>query len=79
MFWLSFVDDAQQRAVVREVSEACAKTARGRAALDRLAPALSGLRAAIDGQRFDADGKLPTGGRRLLGWSCGPHWLTESS
>lgn len=42
----------------------------------RLQPALLGLQAIAQGERFDASGLHPrSGGRRLYGWSFGSHWL----
>jgi hypothetical protein len=42
----------------------------------RVAPALVGLGYVAAGGRF-ADGGTPAGGRRLLGWTTGRHWLQE--
>jgi hypothetical protein len=39
-------------------------------------PAVTGLLDVAAGQRFNADGRTPTGGRRYLGWSTGPHWCS---
>lgn len=41
----------------------------------RFEPALLGLREVAAGSRFGEDGSLPSGGRRLLGWTTGKHWL----
>jgi hypothetical protein len=41
----------------------------------RFEPALLGLSAVAAGDAFDADGLHPGGGRRLLGWTLGQHWL----
>lgn len=41
---------------------------------DRLTPALVGLGYIAVGGRF-TDDITPAGGRRLLGWTTGPHWL----
>lgn len=41
----------------------------------RLAPAYAGLRTIYAGGRFDAQGHEEGGGRRLLGWTVGRHWL----
>lgn len=41
----------------------------------RFEPALLGLREVAAGSRFSEDGSLPSGGRRLLGWTTGKHWL----
>jgi hypothetical protein len=62
IFYLSFCDTAQQQEVLAELSLG-----------PRLNPALTGLVRIADGQRFDADGRVGDG-RRLLGWSVGPHW-----
>ena len=68
---LSFCSPAQQR---RLVAEAAAATATGRPA--GLAPVVAGLQHVLDGERFDGTGRTADGrGRRLLGWSVGPHWL----
>ncbi|HEV7707849.1 MAG TPA: hypothetical protein VGP16_06610 [Asanoa sp.] len=45
---------------------------------DRLTPALVGLGYVAHGGRF-TDQRTPAGGRRLLGWTTGPHWLLEAS
>lgn len=37
-------------------------------------PAFHGLEGVLDGQRFDAEGRLGEG-RRFLGWTVGQHWL----
>lgn len=47
------------------------------ARVTRLNPALLGLEAIHGGARFDAEGRTPNGGRRLLGWTLGPHWLKD--
>jgi hypothetical protein len=41
----------------------------------RFAPVLAGLKFAIEGESFDAEGRHPSGARRFLGWSLGRHWL----
>ncbi len=42
----------------------------------RFAPAMAGLRAAVDGDPFALDGThAASGGRRFLGWSIAQHWL----
>jgi len=44
----------------------------------RLRPALTGLSMVASGGRFGSDGiDAATGGRRLLGWSVGRHWMLE--
>jgi hypothetical protein len=40
----------------------------------RFEPAIAGLEAVVQGDRFDSAGRLRTA-RRFLGWSIGPHWL----
>lgn len=49
----------------------------------RFRPVLVGLHAVARGGRFDSDGRLVDAqgrpGRRLLGWSVGPHWLAPST
>ncbi|TCO23228.1 hypothetical protein EV652_10951 [Kribbella steppae] len=68
IFFLSFCEPAVQR-------ESLARL-RDRAAVlgPRFAPAVDGLEAVIEGGRFDGSGRMSGGGRRLLGWSVGPHW-----
>ena len=41
----------------------------------RFAPVVQGLQGVVAGQAFDHAGRLPSGGRRFLGWSVGRHWL----
>ena len=42
----------------------------------RFEPALLGLAAVAAGDAFDVHGRHPgSGGRRLLGWTLGQHWL----
>ncbi|MEY3211300.1 MAG: hypothetical protein RIT28_1781 [Pseudomonadota bacterium] len=52
-------------------------SAQTEARVTRLKPALVGLEAIVGGARFDAEGRTPQGGRRLLGWTLGPHWLRD--
>ena len=40
------------------------------------APVIGGLRHVLAGGRFDEAGRCE-GGRRLLGWSVGKHWMLE--
>jgi hypothetical protein len=42
----------------------------------RLRPAVTGLGYVAAGGRF-TDDRTPAGGRRLLAWTLGPHWLRE--
>ena len=67
IFFLGFADPAEQAGIVDRLAEA---TAGGRAA-----PAVAGLRQVLRGDRFGPDGSTPAGGRRLLGWTTGRHWL----
>jgi len=65
IYFLSFMDGEAQRELVLEHAAAAEET--------RLEPAFAGLRAVIDGARFDASGHVARGaGRRFLGWSVGP-------
>lgn len=66
LFFLSWVEPAEQLAALHRLEEV---TADG-----PLWPATTGLRHVLHGGRFAPDGTAP-GGRRLLGWSVGPHWL----
>ncbi|WP_019926290.1 hypothetical protein [Nocardia sp. BMG111209] len=72
IFLLSYCDPATQRAELRRISE--------RAGASRLEPAVAGLAHILGGGRFTPDGRVPGGdGRRLLGWSDGPHWYLVRS
>ncbi|MEV0797109.1 hypothetical protein AB0I34_05440 [Kribbella sp. NPDC050281] len=68
IFFLSFCDEATQLEAVGRL--------RDRAAVlgPRLVPAVEGLAAVVAGERFDQAGRVAVNGRRLLGWSVGPHW-----
>ncbi|GIH80922.1 transcriptional regulator [Planobispora longispora] len=46
---------------------------------DRLAPALAGLVHVAAGGSFAPGGTADGGGRRLLGWSAGAHWLRPAT
>ena len=65
IFFLSFIGPTQQDEVAQALLESTP---------DPLKPAVRGLRSVVRGAQFDARGLLP-GGRRLLGWSRGEHWL----
>lgn len=67
IFFLGFADPVEQAGIVDRLAEA---TAGGPAA-----PAVAGLRQVLRGDRFGPDGSTPAGGRRLLGWTTGRHWL----
>jgi hypothetical protein len=58
VFFLSYCDQATQEAAVARLPAH---------------PAVTGLAAVVGGARFHSDGTVD-GGRRLLGWSVGPHW-----
>ncbi|NUR99398.1 MAG: hypothetical protein HOV67_29590 [Kribbellaceae bacterium] len=68
IFYLSFCDSTEQREVLAKVVDSA--TVLG----PRFAPAVAGLVEVVAGGRFDATGRTTDGGRRLLGWSSGPHW-----
>ncbi|WP_410639043.1 hypothetical protein [Amycolatopsis sp. lyj-346] len=70
IFFLSFCGEEDQRAAVARLRELV--TEAGLA--ERFGPAVTGLAAVVAGARFPADGTMPDGGRRLLGWTTGPHW-----
>ncbi|MGW3962717.1 hypothetical protein ACWED2_23055 [Amycolatopsis sp. NPDC005003] len=71
IFFLSFSGESEQRAAVTRLGELVAQAG----LQDRFGPAVTGLAAVLDGARFAPDGTLPDGpGRRLLGWTTGPHW-----
>jgi len=73
VFFLSLVDEAAQRAAVARLRELV--DSRGAVTwAHRFAPVVDGLDAIVAGERFDTRGRMPSGGRRLLGWSVGPHW-----
>ncbi|TDW86178.1 hypothetical protein [Kribbella sp. VKM Ac-2566] len=42
-------------------------------------PAVTGLLDVAAGARFDSQGRTPNGGRRLLGWTTGPHWCSATA
>ncbi|MEV5873754.1 hypothetical protein AB0L75_05875 [Streptomyces sp. NPDC052101] len=68
VFHLSLCEPQEQRRVLDRLTEDTAR--RPWHIADRLAPALTGLRQVMDGAPADAGT-----GRRLLGWTTGPHWL----
>jgi hypothetical protein len=43
-----------------------------------LRPVVAGLDDVVSGDSFDANGRTQNG-RRLLGWTEGPHWLLEAA
>lgn len=68
IFFLALVEPAEQRALagwmVRHLAEQSAEFQ------SRFRPAFMGLSAAIEGRRISDNG-----GRRLLGWTLGRHWM----
>jgi len=73
IFFLSFLGAADQRAAIDDLRTLMA--GRPDEWQQRFEPAVSGLESVIDGASFDAVGRLAQG-RRFLGWSIGPHWLS---
>jgi len=69
VFLLSVCSTDEQRRQLAVFTEQMPPAAPG------LAPVARGLEHILDGQRFDETGRAAGGGRRLLGWSVGPHWL----
>lgn len=72
LFFLSMTDPVEQRRVVDQFGASVDE--RGDR-LVHLRPVVAGVRGVFDGRRFDERGRMSDGGRRLLGWSVGPHWL----
>ncbi|MCK6522223.1 hypothetical protein L6R49_12355 [Myxococcota bacterium] len=77
VFFLSLAEPDEVSAFLAWARETFTRHA-AEARVARLEPALLGLEAIHGGARFDAAGKTPGGGRRLLGWTLGPHWLKGS-
>lgn len=72
VFLLSACSSNEQRKQLSRFTQQAQVLAAG------LAPVARGLEHVLDGQRFDATGQAAGGsGRRLLGWSVGPHWLLQ--
>ncbi|MEV6829938.1 hypothetical protein [Amycolatopsis sp. NPDC051102] len=68
IFFLSFCEEEEQRAAVNRLIELVGPA-------DRFAPAVAGLAHVLAGGRFTEEGLVRGGsGRRLLGWTAGPHW-----
>ncbi len=76
IFFLSFCEDSARSEALDELTGLSAE-ATGTSA-QRLEPAVVGLRRIVDGERFDKTGRCGPG-RRFLGWSVGPHWMTKES
>jgi hypothetical protein len=74
IFWLSLCERDEQRRVLEQLGASLAGSPSDWAS--RMRPAYAGLRAVFDGSSFDAEGRDRAGGpgRRLLGWTLGPHW-----
>lgn len=74
LFFLSLAgDDA-----VPEFLEQARATLAGSPAADTLRALLDGVEDIHRGDRFDVDG-VSARGRRLLGWTTGPHWVSQSA
>ncbi len=74
IFYLSVPGAGDPRPVIDEFHAGLAAapdTVRG-----RLLPAVTGLGYVAAGGRF-TDGRTPAGGRRLLGWTTGAHWMRQ--
>ncbi|WP_103353497.1 hypothetical protein [Amycolatopsis sp. CA-128772] len=72
IFYLSFCTEEQQRAAVDRLRELVEPES-------RFAPAVAGLAHVVAGGRFTEDGSVPDSpGRRLLGWTVGPHWCRSA-
>ena len=72
IFFLSFVEAADQRRAVDELKTLAADQPQDWQ--DRFAPVIAGLDQILAGSRFDGHGRVGNG-RRYLGWSVGRHWL----
>jgi hypothetical protein len=72
IFYLSFVPADEQRGLVDWMREHLSE--QSPEFRDRFKPALDGLVAAVKGSPVDR-----SGGRRLLGWSVGKHWLMPAN
>jgi hypothetical protein len=71
LFFLSFCEREEQRAAVVRLGELVSQAGLN----ERFGPAVTGLAHVVAGGRFTPEGTQPNGpGRRLLGWTTGPHW-----
>ncbi|QUF04849.1 hypothetical protein KCV87_01555 [Actinosynnema pretiosum subsp. pretiosum] len=71
VFLLGYCDERERRELVAHL-----RGSTGALNLLRtFEPAVLGLEHVLSGGRFDAEGATPGGGRRLLGWTDGTHWL----
>lgn len=75
VFYLSQPDVGDARAVIDRFHADLAQAPEP--VRERIGPALIGLGCVAAGGRF-ADEGTPAGGRRLLGWTTGRHWLQEA-
>lgn len=73
LFFLSLCADGEQAAVINRVRQ----HANGRPCQPGSA-VVKGLLHVAEGGLFSATGKAPGDGRRLLGWSVGPHWALDA-
>lgn len=65
-------------AAADEVQGILAEMDKDRSALPALGEVVDGLKDIVSGVSFDAEGKSQHG-RRLLGWTLGPHWILEKA
>lgn len=75
IFYLALLDDNVQQQFISWCQEHLSK--QSEPFRERFAPALSGLMAVAKGETFDQSGMHIDGGRRFLGWTIGPHWLSR--
>lgn len=75
IFFLSFCDEATQAGTVHNVRDQIAN----RPLPTRFDQVVAGLEHVLHGSRFTEHGYTELGGRRLLGWSIGPHWCLSAS
>ncbi|GAA2685137.1 MULTISPECIES: hypothetical protein [Actinosynnema] len=75
VFLLGYCDERERGALIAGLRERLSEHDRSA----RFEPAVAGLEHVLAGGRFTEDGTTPNGGRRLLGWTTGEHWLLERS
>ncbi|WP_440899050.1 hypothetical protein [Actinosynnema sp.] len=71
VFLLGYCDERERRELVAHLRRSTGSLN----LLRTFEPAVLGLEHVLSGGRFDAEGATPGGGRRLLGWTDGTHWL----
>jgi len=74
LLYLSLPDSGDPRQLIDQFHVELAAAPAG--VRNRIGPALVGLGYVAAGGRF-TDGHTPAGGRRLLGWTTGRHWMRE--